>query len=410
MKYVIIGAGAAGISAAKTLLDFDEKNQIVLISEDEKAYSRCMLHFVIAGKRDIDTISFVDEKLFDSDRISWISGKKVTELIFVEREVVLEDKSHVSYDKLLIAAGANAVIPPIKGMEHSKNVFVLRNIGDANAIREVASFAKRAVIIGAGLVGLDAASALLSLGLEVTVVEMADRILSLQLDSYSASQYQRVMEDMGAVIYTGVSVVEVKQNRNGFVETVHLNNGAVLECDLVVTAAGVRPNTIFIPDNSLEMNRGIQVNDCMQTSIPDVFAAGDVTGITGIWPAATKQGKIAAYNMAGKDEHFDDYFSAKNAIHLFGIGTVAIGMPVAPDNSYVEAVWKNDAVYKKIIYKDGIVYGIILQNDVSRSGFWTRVIKEKWKINTSVKNIFDVTYADFFCINEEGEYTFRQQP
>lgn len=408
MKYVIIGAGAAGISAAKTLLELDKSGDVVIISADKNVYSRCMLHYVIAGKRDLDSISFIEKDFFSRSGISWIKEKKVVNILSLSQEVILEDGSKIPYDKLLIAAGSKAGVPPIKGLEDAGNVFKLRDISDVEDIIKAASLVRKAIVLGAGLIGLDVASALMSIGLQVTIVEMADRVLPIQLDYRSAYNYQKIIESMGAKVLTSVSVLEAVKGVNGNVESVKLNNGNTVECDMIVTAVGVRPNTEFIHATTLEINRGIQVDDRMQTSVSDIYAAGDITGISGIWPSATKQGMVAAYNMVGKEEYFTDYFTAKNAINLFDLGTVSIGIPIAPDDSYVEETYEKDGVYKKIIHKDGVVYGIILQKDVSRSGFWTKVIKDKLKIDTSVKNVFNTNYADFFCINEKGSYDFAQ--
>lgn len=408
MRYVIIGAGAAGISAAKTLSELDKSSEVVIISTDTKVYSRCMLHYVIAGKRDTDSISFIEKDFFNRNGVSWIKGRKVTGLQLHNQEVFLEDGSKIPYDKLLIAAGAKASIPPVKGMENAGNVFQLRDITDAEYIIKEATLAGKAIVLGAGLIGLDAASALMSKGIQVTIIEMADRVLPIQLDYHAANNYQKAIEAMGAIVLTGVAVVEAVKASNGKVEAVKLNNGTKVECDMIVSAVGVRPNIEFIHSDQLEVNRGILVDDRMQTSVSNVFAAGDVTGISGIWPSAIKQGMVAACNMVGKEEHFDDYFSMKNAINLFGLGTVSIGIPIAPDDSYTEVTFEQDGVYKKIIHKDGIVYGAIFQKDFGRCGFWTKVIKDKLKIDTSVNNVFNTSYADFYHIDKEGNYEYIQ--
>jgi NAD(P)H-nitrite reductase large subunit len=406
MRYVIIGTGAAGISAAKVLGEMDKKNEIIMISSDETVYSRCMLHYVIAGKRDIKSISFIEEGFFEKNDITWIKGKKVTEISPQSQEVILEDGSRISYDKLLIAAGSKASLPPIKGLSDSTNVFHLRDLTDAETILKNALTAKKALVLGAGLIGLDAASALISRGIKVTIVEMADRVLSLQLDNLAAYQYQKEIEKLGGTVYTGVSVMEAIRDENGKVKAVKLSNGLEEDCDMVVSAVGVRANTEFISSEALEINRGIRVNARMETSVHGIYAAGDVTGLSGIWPSAVKQGIVAALNMLGIEEHYSDYFTAKNSINLFGLGTVSIGVPLPPDDSFTVDLYNKDGVYKKFIHKDGIVYGAILQKDLSRSGFWTKIIKEKIKIDIS-KSFLDVSYADYFQEDEKGNFLYE---
>ncbi len=408
MRYVILGAGAAGMNAAKTLLELDKSGEVIMISEDEKVYSRCMLHHVIASERDLESISFIEKDFFDTDKITWIKGKKVTDIEPLNQEVLLDDGNKILYDKLLIATGAKAFIPPIKGFQDAGNVFKLRDIADVNAIKKAAASTRKVIILGAGLIGLDAASALIHLGLQVTIIEMADRVLSIQLDHRAAGRYQTILESMGATVLTGVSVLEAANDTSGNVKSVKLKDGTIIECDMIVTAVGVRPNTEFIRSSFMKMDRGILVDDRMQTSVPEIYAAGDVTGLSGIWPSATKQSVVAAYNMAGREEHFTDYFTARNAINLFGLGTVSIGIPIAPDDSYTEVIFEKDGIYKKLIHKDGVVYGVILQGDVSRSGFWCKIIKDKIKIDTSVHNVFNNSYANFFCIKDDGNYAYTK--
>lgn len=406
MKYVIIGAGAAGISAAEKIIELDSRGEVILISTDEVVYSRCMLHHVISGGRTVESISFIDKDFFGVHPIQWIKGRTVKGINFNDRKITLDDGASVAYDKLLIAAGSKASIPPVKGFTGAANVFTLRDIEDVERINKAVAVSKNAVVLGAGLVGLDAAMALLERGLQVTIVEMANRMLPLQLDARASQNYQEAFEKAGAAVFTWVSATEGVKDANDMVHSLVLSDGTVLPCDMVVAAAGVRPNLEFIKANDLEIDRGIKVNSCMQTSVPHVFAAGDITGLSAIWPSAVKQGIIAAYNMTGHDKQYTDYFTAKNSISLLGLETVSVGLPEAPDSSYSVDIFLKDGVYKKLIYKDNVVYGVILQKDIARSGFWTHVIKEKEKIDMSGKNKFNLSYADFFQIDSAGNYKY----
>lgn len=408
MKYVIIGAGAAGVSAADKIAELDGKAEIIVVSADETVYSRCMLHHVIAGKRSAESISFIEKDFFESRGITWLRGKKVTGYDFKNQKIRLEDGTSVAYDRLLVAAGSKAAVPPVKGLAGADNVFTLRNINDVEKIGARAEPAKKAVVLGAGLVGLDVASALLEKGLDVSIVEMADRVLPLQLDHRAAMAYQDAFKKAGAQIYTGVSVTE-GFGYGGMVRSLELSNGTVLPCDLVVAAAGVRPNLEYLEPRAIDADRGIKVNDRMETSVPNVYAAGDITGLSGIWPSAVKQGIVAACNMAGLEKRYDDYFTAKNSINLLGLETVSVGLPEAPDNTYTTIVYLKNDVYKKLVTKDGVVYGVILQKDIARSGFWTQLVKDKEKIDITGGNPFNITYADFFKIDSRGNYQYAQR-
>ncbi|SHH98655.1 Pyridine nucleotide-disulphide oxidoreductase [Sporobacter termitidis DSM 10068] len=406
MKYVIIGAGAAGISAAGKISELDKRAEVTVISADEAVYSRCMLHHVISGRRTAETISFVDKDFFDKRGITWLKGKRVTGADFQKRQLTLSDGTSVGYNRLLIAAGSKASVPPVKGVAGAGNVFTLRDLQDVERISAAAEKAKKAVVLGGGLVGLDAASALLEKGLDVSVVEMADRVLPLQLDSQAALGYEEAFKKAGAGIYTGVSVTEGVRDTAGAVSALKLSDGTVLPCDMVVAAAGVRPNVEFLEAGTIDFDREITVDDRMRTSVPYVYAAGDVTGLSAIWPSAVKQGVVAACNMTGNDKRYEDYFTAKNSISLLGLDTVSVGLPSAPDDSYTTEVYLKDGVYKKIIFKDGVVCGVILQKDIARSGFWTQVIKNKEKLELPDGNPFKVTYADFYNIDSRGSFRF----
>ncbi|MEW9123951.1 MAG: FAD-dependent oxidoreductase [Thermotaleaceae bacterium] len=394
MKYVIIGASAAGIHGAKTLRSLDSHGEITILSEDEKVISRCMLHHGISGKRSEKELSFVKEDYFERYNIQWRKGVTVKAAAFSNQQVLLGDGEIIPYDRLLIASGAQAVLPPIKGMKEGKNVFTLRNLGDVRGILSCIGHSKSAVIIGAGLIGMDAAMALLERNVSVNIVEMAEHILPLQLDDRAAGQYENLLEEKGAKIFTRTSVTEI-ENQKG-VNLVKLQNGIDIACEMIIVAAGVKPRIDFLNEQEIETEKGIKVNNQMETSVSNVYAAGDVTGLSAIWPSAVKQGIVAASNMAGVIRYYDDYFAEKNSIHLFGLKTISVGKIDPPDDSYQVDLFVKQKIYKKVIHKDGIIYGIILQGDISRSGFWSYLIKEKIKIDFPYRDIFSIQYGDFY--------------
>lgn len=190
MKHVIIGAGAAGIQAAKTIRALMKDAEILVISTDTHVHSRCMLHKYLSHERDEKTLSFVPEDFFETNHISWIKDKTVTSIDTEASVVILQDDSKVSYDRLLIATGAHSFIPPVGQFREANNVFGLRDLSDAQAIRPLADKAENILVVGSGLVGMDAAYAFLEQGKAVTVVEMAERILPLQLDEAAGDAYR----------------------------------------------------------------------------------------------------------------------------------------------------------------------------------------------------------------------------
>lgn len=406
MKYVIIGASAAGISAARTLRTLDSECEIVIISKDTNVYSRCMLHLVISEERDIDGISFIEKDFFEENNINWIKGTQVVEINESEKTVILEDDRKVNYDKLLIASGASATIPPIKNLREANNVSCLRNIEDTISISEKCSDGDDVVIIGGGLVGIDAVVGLINKGANVHLIEMADRILPLQLDKKASSNYEKLFLDRNVNIITSASVQGVILNETGDAREVVLSTGKTIPCKYIVVAAGVRPNVDFLEGSSVKIERGIVIDNHCQTTYKDIFAAGDVTGLAPIWPVAVKQGKAAALNMAGIETSHEDNFAFQNSMNFLGLETISLGTIEAPDESYTTDVFKNKTSYKKIIHKDGIIYGAILQGDISYCGVFTSLIKNKINISSKNKNIFNLSFADFYATKDNGEYVY----
>jgi NAD(P)H-nitrite reductase large subunit len=402
MKHVIVGAGAAGIAAAKTIRAMEPHYEIVLISEDENVISRCMLHKYISGERTIDALNFVPEDFFKEYRIQRHRGIKMTG-VDTNTKTIYCGEEKFSYDKLLIATGATSVIPPIGALRTAKNVFGLRHLSDAKAIREAAMKAQHVVVLGAGLVGLDAAYALLGIKKEITVVEMAPRVLALNLDERAAAAYQERFEAAGCQFHLGRKVTDTVENDDGNVAQIVLDDGSVLPCDLLIVAAGVRPEMSFLERNGIAYSKAIIVDRYMATSCSDVYAAGDVTGLSGTWPNAMRQGEIAARNMCGEKKIYDDSFAAKNTINFFGLVTLSVGTMESGEGDRV--VQREDRrIYQKIIVRDGYVTGLIMQGDISNSGFWQYFVKNRIRVDAVNKPIWRLSFADFCSLDEKGEY------
>ena len=406
MKYVILGASAAGISAARTIRSLDKECEIVVISKDNKVYSRCMLHLVLGQERTVEEIAFIERDFFEKNDIEWISGVKVKSLNSLEKFVQLQNGDKVGYDKLLIATGASASIPPIKNLKEAKNVACLRDIEDSIFIRNNIKPEDNVVVIGGGLVGVDATVGLIRNSVNTTLVEMGDRVLPLQLDRKAAAAYEKLFAKNNVDVKTAVGVKEVILDENAIATSVVLSSGETIPCNFIVVAAGVKSNMEFIENTGIEANRGIIIDEYCKTNVEDIFAAGDVTALAPIWSVAVKQGKNAAYNMLGMAKKYSDNFAAQNSMNFLGLQTVSVGMVQEADDSYEVEVLETKDFYKKIIHKDGIVYGAILQGEVSYCGVITYVIKHKIDTTKLGKNLFDISFADFYGINEAGEYVY----
>ncbi|HBG2188504.1 TPA: NAD(P)/FAD-dependent oxidoreductase [Clostridioides difficile] len=406
MNYVVLGASAAGINAVKTLRELDKDSNIVVISKDENVYSRCMLHHVISEHRTLKQINFVDEDFMEQNNVKWIAGKTVKG-IDINKKVVQTEDITVNYDKLLIATGASSAIPPIKNLRDGNFVYSVRNIDDIYKIKEKAQNSKNVVIIGAGLVGIDALVGLFKYEqLNISVVFMEKYILDRQLDEYTASVYENKFKEKGVKFYPSASIQEIVLDNSKNVTGVAFSNGEVLDADMVIVATGVKPNADFLDGTGIEYDRGIIIDDMCQTTQKDIYAAGDVVGKNAIWPLAVKQGIVAAYNMVGKDKKIEDEFAFKNSMNFMDIPTISIGMNTPVDDSYKVLTRHGINDYKKFVFKDNVIYGAVIQGDISYVGVLTYLIKNKVEIYDLENRIFDICYADFFNIKENGEFCY----
>jgi NAD(P)H-nitrite reductase large subunit len=402
VKHVIIGAGAAGIAAAKTIRKHQSEAEIVMVSTDDEVHSRCRLHKLIGGQRNAEQLSFVPKGFFGDNGISWISGKTVTAVDAKNKRVAFNGV-HETYDKLLIASGATSFLPPIEGLAAASNVYGLRDLPDAQAIREKAANARNVVVVGGGLVGLDAAYGLVEMGKKPVIVELAETILSANLDARAASVYQEKFAQANCRFRLGRKVQSVQSGKNGNVESLSLDDGELLPCDLLIVAAGVKPALGFLAESGIVCEKGVNVDECLKTSAENVYAAGDVTGLSQNWTSATKQGEVAALNMCGIKTPYDEKIVLKNTINFFGIVSLSAGQ-FRPKEGDIVNCREDQGRYQKVVVRDGIPVGVILQGDISRAGFWQHMIAYKISIEGTNKPVWKVSFADSYGLEENGEY------
>ena len=408
MRYVVIGASAAGISGAKTLRELDKDAEIVLVSKDENVYSRCILHHYISNHRDVDALNFTSKNFFEENNITWMKGLEVKGVNDKEQTLELSNGETLSYDKLLVCSGASAFIPPVPGLREGNNVVGLRNLDDAVLIKEQAKKVKNVVVLGAGLVGIDAVSGLLGQGLNISLVEMSNKILPLQLDKHASDVYEKKFTEEGVSLKLDVKAEKLLLDENNNPKALLLNTGEEVPCELVVVATGVRSNIAFMENSNIECDRfGLIIDAKGQTNIENIYGAGDVTGRNPIWPTAVKEGIIAAHNMLGKEMIMTDFFGSKNTMNFVGIATMSLGAVEPEDETYIVEVKNDEKGYKKIIHKDGKIYGALIQGDLDYAGVLTQLIKEKIDVSKVTKSLFDIDYADFFNIEKNFEFSYK---
>lgn len=400
MRHVIIGNSAAGVRAAETLRRLDPEASITLIDEEnEPAYSRCILPNFLAGTRDEQGLRIRPHDFYTKNRLNSLFGRKAVTIDAAAHKVILNGGASVDYDKLLIATGASSFMPPVPGIEGA-NVFGLRNIGDARRILQACTKARRVVIVGGGFVGLEAAFALYRHGLEVTIVEKMPHIVPQQFDSLAAGILMQDMQAEGIRFMLGRGIKEIAApglwqrlfGRDG--AGVILEDGERLKAEIILVATGTRTNVEMIKGTGITVNRGIPVNDFMETNVPDVYAAGDVAetrdavtgnvGLTPIWPNASVQGRIAAFNMAGIPTAYGGMIGMQNAVEFREVPAIALGItqPVGEQYEVLQDYRPERSYYKKLVLRDDVLVGMILVGKIEQAGIYGALIKKRANIKT----------------------------
>lgn len=390
MNYVIIGNSAAGAAAAEGIRQEDTSGTITMISRDTRFYSRCQLHLVATGQRSAREANFLPEDWAERFGVELRLGRTVTGVDPEARRVRCDNGEQAAYDRLLLTSGSRSVLPPVPGME-GPGVYGLRNLEDAEQLGRAFPGKKHIVIIGGGLVGCELAEALKDTGYpSVSLVEMASHPLPLQLEEVTGARIGRLMEEHGVAMYCGDGVTRVERTADGKVAAVRLKSGRQLPADLIVAAAGVRANTELLTSLGAQCNRGIVIDAGCRTSLPDIYAAGDVTECrdvtldrvmsSAIWPAARKQGRVAGINMAGGQASLEDHTGLRASVSLFGASMVSVGAVFSPDPTWRKQVYDHTdsrgRLCGKVCYTDreGALKAAILWGNVSQAGLYGEAV------------------------------------
>lgn len=375
-SHLIIGNGAAGTTAAEQIRKQDPNAGITMITKEPlPLYSRIRIPDFLGGKIQEQTLIIKDLPWHEQRGINLITETIVSHVDYKNKTAVAEDGTLFPYDTLLLATGSNSFIPPIKGSD-KKGVFTLRTAADARALAAMDAEDKEVVLIGGGLLGLEAASALVSTGKRVTVVEFFDRLLPRQLDNEGAGRLQSLLEAMGFTFRLG----EVTQEISGKdrVDGVCLKSGETLKANAVLFSAGVRSELSLVADSGMETDRGIVVNEQMETSLTGVYAAGDVAQFDDInfciWPEAVEQGRVAGINMAGGKATFKNT-PPSNVLKVAGISLASAG-EIDVEGKMNSDIVASDTVYQKIVKDaDGNIIGCIMLGDTTQFNSILKQIK-----------------------------------
>ncbi len=392
MKTVIIGNGLAGTMAAKTIRELDSQVEILVFAEEKyHYYPRPNLIEYIAGKLPYERIFAFTEGWHARQNIDIRLGTPVRKIHPRTQEIELEEGRREAYDELLIANGASSFIPPIKGADQ-RGVFSLRTLDDAQAILEDLQGHHQVAVIGGGLLGLEIARAIRSRGTEVEVIEFFDRLLPRQLDRQGGSLLCSQLESQGVRVRLGVATEEIlgKGEANGL----KLKGGAEVKADLVIIAAGVRPNLGLPQEAGLATDRGLVVDDRLRTSHPHIFAAGDSIQhrgkVYGIIPASFEQGRTAAYNILGEEKKYEGTVPA-NTLKVVGLSVTSVGL-VNPEGEGFEEVTKlskEEGIYKKVVLQEGALVGAIWMGTKKGVNEITRAVTSKTKISQWINSLLE---------------------
>lgn len=368
-RVVVVGNGIAGVTAA----DFVRRNHpdcaIDLVGKEaHHLYNRMGISRLVYGRSAMQGLYLLPDKWYEDNRVTCWLNTQAHRIDAAAREVVLGTGETLPYDRLILATGSSSFVPPIAGYGIAGS-FVLREADDAISIRRYAQSvdAKRAVVAGGGLLGLEAAHALHALGLHTTVVELAPRLLPNFTDERGSAVLTDYLSNLGIDIRTGTSIASVEGasvEGGERVQQVVLADGSVERCEVFLVAAGIKPNVDLARDAGLEVNRGVVVDDRMRTSDPSIYAAGDVAEIDGrvmgLWPIAVNQAEVAARNALGAD---DAHATVLPVALLKGVGIdlLSAGRIVAEEGEDVVVIDHGlDFKYARIISSGGRVVGGLL--------------------------------------------------
>lgn len=390
-RLVVVGNGMAGIACLEQILRHGKRFDVTVFGDETHVnYSRILLSNVLAGVQDFESTVLNPLNWYQEHGITLRLGVRVTGIDAAKRTVSGDDGSVTGYDKLLLATGSRSMVPPVPGME-KPGVCAWRTLDDTKRLLEWSAPGKHAIVVGGGLLGLEAARGLQVQGCEVTVIHLLDTLMNRQLDNTGGHYLQRKIENLGITVRTKCTIRAIHGTK--WVESVELNNGKLLPADLVVVAAGIIPNVELGRMAGLEVKRGIVVNDHMETSDPDIFAVGECVehrGMTyGLVAPLIEQGKVLAATITGNRGPVYEGSSTATKLKVAGVDVFSAGS-IEEGEPGVEVVRYEDpglGIYKKLVLQAGRMIGAILVGDVTESGRYMEWIRSAEDLTAKRRNL-----------------------
>jgi len=415
-KYLIIGNSVAAIAAVSGIREVDPAGSITLVAREEHhTYSRPLITYLLGGKVDEEQMLYRPADWYEKAGVNAMLGTEIASVDPEAHTVETADGATFGYEKLLIAVGGTPIVPPMDGAD-ADGVFTFTSLDDAEAIKQYIEErgVKSAVVIGGGLIGLKSVEALLALGIDTTVVELADRMLSATFDETASQLAQKRLREAGVEVRCETTANELL-SEDGHVVGAKLTDGDTIPADLVIFAVGVFPATGIVEDTAVEVDRGILVDDHMQSTAEDVYAAGDVAQARAllcgtqrciaIFPNAYRQGAVAGRNMAGADAAWDGGL-VMNSVTVVDVPTISVGVTEALGEEYevLSELEEANYNYRKIVLDGDRIVGAVFVGEIDRAGIITGLIREQ----IDVSGIRDILLTDEFgLISLPADYRQR---
>jgi phenylglyoxylate dehydrogenase epsilon subunit len=384
-KYIIVGSSHAALEAATAIRLIDAEGALTLLTRDAHLpYSPTILPYLVSGRARPDKVVLRGQDYFRDNAIAYVPGAAAVSLDPAQSSLRLESGETWRYDRLLIATGAAPALPPVRGL-NDVPFHVLRSMDDAVDLRQAIGQARSAIVLGAGLIGMHAAENMAKAGVAVSVVELQPHVLSGYFEPRASAIIERSFARNGVRLLLGQSLASVERRGEGCLAT--LADGKTIAADLLLVCTGVKPNIGFLDGSGLEVDSGILVDDWMRSSLPNIWAAGDVAQARGFWggkvvngilPNAVEQGRIAGLGMVG-DSGVKPFPGAVplNTYSFFGQQAISVGRGRgrSGDGCQIEIEESGDeAVYRRIVLEDGRLAGIATINDFVDAGIMWQLI------------------------------------
>ncbi|MCB2309720.1 FAD-dependent oxidoreductase [Clostridium tagluense] len=393
-RIVILGTGITSVTAIKAIREIDLDSEIYLMGQEKfYPYNRVKLSKGLFDNLEENSILLQKKEWYEQNKVKIFINTKVVNINTDRFELILCDGSKVKYDKLLIATGSSNNIPPIDGIGKD-GVYTLRSLNDALNIKNSLNESAQVIIIGGGIQGLEMAWIVHQHGKKATIIELQSRLMPYQLDNKASEILRDIIQGYGIEILTNTGVVKITGDTK--VASILIDKEVKLKCDMVIYSTGIKANKELISNTKVETVRGIVVNNKMETNIKNIYAAGDIAQfdnkVIGLWNIAIAQGKVAGYNIAGKETVYEN-ITPVTTLNAFGISLFSMGCVDESESTKVlldEDV--NFKIYRKIFIKNNKVIGAIVIGDMKRSPLLKSAIEKGIKIgdvNLSVDELLD---------------------